>query len=227
LNSGGPCQGPRFWPRCGSAPAAARRRATRTWALVVLVALLVPGVAQGKLLDLYAGPRLGVMQGWGQGLRGLGVGVEVGAELLFFDLIADYHTVVGGARSGASMTELLLGLDGDFALDDTNALFLRLGGASGLGLLTPRTRSATGQELSYKGLILRGTLAIERRLNRFVIVGFELTGGYHYFLESGLIRQLTSGMAVPEGGTAAQDRWVSGGHFAGLITLRGHFEPFQ
>ena len=193
---------------------------------LALLALVLPAVAQGKLLDLYAGPRVGIMQGWGQGLRGVALGAEVGAEVVFFDVIVDYHALVGGGRSGASATELLLGLDGDFALDDTNAFFLRLGGASGLGLLTPRTRSTTGQELSYKGLILRGTLAVERHLNRFVVVGLELTGGYHYLLESGLLRQLTSGMAVPEG-TTAQDRWVTGGQFSALITIRAHFEPFR
>jgi hypothetical protein len=186
----------------------------------------VPAAVHGKLLDLYAGPRMGVMQGSGPGLRGAALGAEVGAEVVFFDLIVDYHALVGGSRSGASATEFLLGLDGDFALDDSGALFLRLGGASGLGLLTSKTRSSTGHELSYKGLVLRGTLAIERHLNRFVVVGLELTGGYHYLLETGLLKQLTSGMAVPEG-TAAQDRWVTGSQFSALVTLRAHFEPFQ
>jgi hypothetical protein len=206
----GPWQGPR-WGALG----------------VALLALVVPGAAQGKLLDLYAGPRVGLMQGGRQGMRGLALGAEVGAEVVFFDIIADYHTLVGGGRSGASMTELLLGLDGDFELDEKNALFLRLGGASGVGLLTPKTRSATGQELSYKGIVLRGTLAIEHHFNRFVVAGLEFTGGYHYFLESSLIKQLMSGMAVPEGATAQQDRWVTGGQFSALITIRAHFEPFQ
>jgi hypothetical protein len=192
-----------------------------------LLALVLPGAAQGKLFDLYAGPRMGMMQGWGQGLRGLGLGAEVGAELLLFDAIVDYHTLVGGSRSGASMTELLLGLDGDFALDETNAVFLRLGVASGLGLLTPKIRSAGGQELSYKGLVVRGTLALERHLNRFVVIGLEFTGGYHYFLESGLIKQLSTGALPGPDGTALQDRWVSGGQFAGLVTVRAHLEPFR
>jgi hypothetical protein len=227
--SWGPWQGPRTPPRCAATTTQRRVRSTRRWRAVgvALLAVAVPAAAHGKLLDLYAGPRMGVMQGSGQGLRGVALGAEVGAEVVFFDLMVDYHALVGGARSGASATDFLLGIDGDFALDDTDALFLRLGGASGLGLLTSKIRSTTGQELSYKGLVLRGTLAIERHLDRFVVVGLEFTGGYHYLLESGLLKQLMSGMAVPEGTTAQQDRWVTGSQFAALITLRAHFEPFR
>jgi hypothetical protein len=190
-----------------------------------LLALAAPAPAQAKLLDIYAGPRVGMMQGWGQGLRGLGFGAEAGVELLLFDAVVNYTALLGGQRSGASMTELLLGMDGDFELDGAAGLYLRVGGAAGLGLLSPKAPPAMpgGGELTYKGLVLRGTVALERHLNRFVIIGLEFTGGYHYFLESQLIKQLSNGVPVVPG--SAQDRWVQGGQFAGLLTLRAHFEP--
>jgi hypothetical protein len=201
-------------------------------AAAALLALAIPVPAHAKLFDIYAGPRVGMVQGWGQGrLRGLGFGAEAGAELLLFDVMVDYTALVGGQRSGASLTELMLGLDGDLPLDEAAGFYLRLGTAAGLGLLTPKAPVAAGErELSYKGLVVRGTLALERHLNRFVVVGLEFTGGYHYFLESGLIKQLTSGMPVvpPDGTTPAlADRWVHGGQFAGLITIRAHFEPLR
>jgi hypothetical protein len=43
----------------------------------------------------------------------------------------------------------------------------------------------------------------------------------------GLLKQLTWGMAIPEGTTAQEDRWVTGSQFSALITLRAHFEPFR
>jgi hypothetical protein len=190
-----------------------------------LLALLLPGMAEAKLLDLYAGPRVGVMQGWGQGLRGLGFGAEVGAELLLFDFMVDYSALVGGQRSGASMTELLLGLDGDIPLDGAAGVYLRLGTAAGLGLLSPKVKSSGAGELTYKGLIVRGTFALERHLGHFVVIGLEFDGGYHYFLESGLLRQLGSGMPVVDPNQPLADRWVHGGQFTGLLTLRAHFEP--
>jgi hypothetical protein len=166
-----------------------------------------------------------MMQGWGQGLRGLGFGAEAGIELLLFDAIVDYTALVGGPRSGASMTELLRGMDGDFPLDEAAGFYLRIGSAAGLGLLSPKAPPAMpgGGELTYKGLVLRATVALERHLNRFVIIGLEFTGGYHYFLESQLIKQISSGMPVVPG--SPQDRWVQGGQFGGLVTLRAHFEP--
>lgn len=210
--------------------------------LSIAAALVVAGAlssapAQAKLLDIYAGPRTGMVTGWGDGgMRGLGFGVELGAELLLFDLFANHTQVAGGDRSGATSTQFLLGVDGDFGLDGLVAprFFLRVGGAAGLGLLTddPVDLPIDNRQLSHKGVVVQGTAALEYHVNRFVIAGVELVGGYSYLWSHGLYyRQLAEEAArsrTMPGSRRSIDfseSVVNGGQFTMMFTIRAHFEP--
>lgn len=196
----------------------------------------VPAPAAAKFLDLYVGPRAGLHQGGGEGsLRGFGLGFELGAEVLLFDGFVSYTQLLGGRQSGSTLTKLLLGIDGDLPLDgrERPATFLRLGGAAGLGLVTPRAPDfpIDAKQLSHRGLVLQGTVALEHHLNPFVIVGLQFEAGYHYFLSRAKLEELArppEGQAPPAEPASMprlEDHYVHALQVLGLLTARVHFEP--
>lgn len=204
---------------------------------LALLAASAPAATSAKLLDIYAGPKLGGVQGFGEGgLAGLAWGLEVGAEVLLFDGIFSLTQVLGGKQSGATLTQFLLGIDGDLPLTMVGSVgretFLRLGGAAGFALVTPEPVSfpIDGKQVSHRGLAMQGTLALERHLGRFVIVGLELGLGYRYFLASETIAAKvpvapSPGDPQPMPALASGD-WGHGFAFTGLFAARVHFEPF-
>lgn len=188
--------------------------------------------AEAKFFDIYAGPRFGVAQGAGGGAkRGAVAGVQAGLELVLFDAMFDFSEIVGGKDAGASLTQLLLGADGDIPLDGLShaQTFFRVGAAAGLALVTPKAPHfpLDDKQIEHKGVALQGIAALERHLGRFVIVGLEFTLAYRYMLSHELVDSaaMMQPTAIPP--ALSPDHWESSTQAMGLITARIHFEPLQ
>lgn len=201
------------------------RGACRVWlslaaAGVVASAVMLSsvGMAEAKLLDLYAGTHTGTTFGWADGSRGFALGFDVGAELLGVDAAVSFNQLFDGSGAAGTITQLALGIDTDIAIDFRRRpkMFLRLGGDLGFAIVTrqPVDLPLDEAQTSHLGPVTNALGALEYHFNRFLIGGLQFTGGYHYFAR---------------GGDVAQDEssdHVHGGQFNFLVTFRGHFDPF-
>jgi hypothetical protein len=181
--------------------------------------------AEARLLDLHAGLRGGGMTGWGatantpdffNNTRGPGLGFEVGARLLVFDLSANHFQVFDSSGRVGTLTQLLLGFEYDIPVGDTklsngssqNVITPGLVGGFGFGTPGPVKPPLDDAQISDKGLVSHFKLAYEHFLNSYLAVGLEGDIGYHYFLGGKVV-------------TNSQDH-SSGYHLIGLGTFTFH-----
>ncbi len=171
---------------------------------------LSPAWAEAKVLDVYGSLKGGLVTGSGTNTlgpnaadyfeieRGPALGFELGAEIMAVDFIVNgtrmFDTrpneeagVKGG--SGGTYFQFLVGIDGDFALDSNPnpATFLRVGGNAGVGLGLHRAVQAPldNSQVSAKGLVANGVLALDHHLSKVFVVGLEVMPGYHVFFPGG------------------------------------------
>jgi hypothetical protein len=209
-------------------------RATKTLArtaagplALITVLLATPRSAEAKLFELYAGAHTGLMTGWGSPsdpataidffdrTHGYGVGVEVGAEVLEVSALISLTDIVSSGSAG-TLSEFLLGFDGEFEVDDLAkpATFVRMGIFGGLGVGTFKAVDmiADPRRVANKGPVIQAMLSLDHYFFSVISVGLEARAGYHYFVP-GSFSEL-SGSA-------------QGGHFLLLLTARAHLDPFR
>lgn len=209
-------------------------------AALALGCLLEAAPSEAKVLDLYASLKGGWVTGGGSNSlaanaadyfeleRGPALGFEVGAEILFLDLMINgtrmfdpRSTDEAGVQEGSGGTffQFLLGIDGDFALDGgaVPSTFLRVGGNAGVGLGLHREVRAPldDSQVSDKGFVFNGVLALDQHLSRFFVVGLEVQPGYHIFFPGG---------AKQEQGVSGDDH-SRGFHFMTLAFVQFHLDP--
>jgi hypothetical protein len=167
-------------------------------ALGLLVALSA-APAQARLIDLYAGPRAGGMIGWGsrsttpdffEKARGAALGAEVGVKVLVLNLSVSFLQMLDGSGRSGTLSQALLGFELDIPIgnprspEERRKLLLRPGAGAGVGFGTPGPvrPPLSNDQISDKGFITQGKLALEYNPN--VLLGFGVEGafGYHYFV---------------------------------------------
>src|SRR4029079_2928153 len=123
-------------------------------AVLSLIITAAARPAEARWFDLHAGARAGGVVGWGSAsggnsdfferTRGGGLGFEVGAKLLIFDLSANFLQVVNGSGRAGTLTQLLLGVEIDVPVGNAklksgqSRSIFRPGLAGGVGFGTPR-----------------------------------------------------------------------------------------
>lgn len=174
----------------------------RTFGTAALaIALLGAPSARAEVLELYGSVRAGAIGGTGlntlemrstdffDATRGAAFGVEVGAEILFIDLFANFTQVVDGGGALGTLTQILAGLDIEASLDGGKKprTFGRMGVAAGFALGTPAPVDPPLDEaqISDKGVVAQVTFALDYRLTSVLSIGAQLDGGYHYFFAGG------------------------------------------
>lgn len=196
--------------------------------------------AEAKLLDLYASMKGGWVTGQGSNslaanasdyfdlAQGPSMGFELGAEVLFIDFIVS-GTRIFDQRSqdevrvsgpgGGTLFQFLLGLDGDFALDShpEPSTFLRLGvnGGVALGLHRDVRPPLDNDQVSDKGFVWNGVVALDYHLNKLFVVGLEASPGYHFFFPGGAAANQNVNEAENSHGT----------HFLGMAFVQFHLDP--
>ena len=182
--------------------------------------------AEARWLDLRAGLRGGGMTGWGatantpdffNNTSGPGLGFEVGARLLVFDLSANHFQVFDSSGRVGTLTQFLLGFEFDVPVGDAklpngssqNVVTPGLVGGFGFGTPGPVKPPLDDAQISDKGVVSHVKLAYEHFLNRFLAVGVEGDVGYHYFLGGKVVSN------------SSQDH-SSGYHLIGLGTFTFH-----
>jgi hypothetical protein len=168
--------------------------------VVLLAALAAASPAQARWVDLYAGARAGGITGGGSGgagqpdfferSQGPGLGFEVGAKLLIFDVAANFMQLFGSNGSAGTLTQILAGIEIDIPVgraklhDGRTRAVFRPGLVGGVAFGTPKPVSPplSNAQVSDKGLVSEIKLGYEYFLNPFVGVGFEGDLGYHYLL---------------------------------------------
>jgi hypothetical protein len=207
----------------------AHRRGLRAAALgaLVVAAALAPRPAEAKLVDLYGALRGGGVVGSGtasgeqssdffKSARGPGFGFELGLELLNVNASVNFTQLLDGGGAAGTVTELLLGFDGEIGIDGLRRpkTFIRLGGSAGIALGThrPVNPPLDNEQVSDKGPILQAVVGVDRYLAPVVTIGLEATAGYHYFA-AGPLNSPTS--------------TSSGMHLLIFFTVRAHLEPFR
>lgn len=210
---------------------------------VVCVGVLLSGIgaaqnAEAKLLDVYASTKGGFIAGSGANdltptasdyfdiESGPGLGFEVGAEVLFLDFmingtrIFDASADSEGDSGGGFFFQFLTGLDGDFRVGDAHdsPLFLRAGVNTGVALGTHRRVKPPldNAQVSDKGFVFNGVVALDYHLGKLFVLGVEFSPGYHYFFP---------------GGDSTKDQSVNGNdqsqgmHMLGMAFLQFHLDP--
>jgi hypothetical protein len=190
-----------------------------------------PRAAEAKLFDLYASGRAGQIWGWGisdvnaeasnffDRVRGPSLGAEVGAEVFLVNLSVNFNQLFDREGPAGTLTQFLVGFDGDLAIDSRlkPKTFLRFGVSGGLALGThrPVDPPLDNNQVSNKGPVAQGLVALDRHLNSVFIIGLEFIGGYHYFFAGG------------DAPANAKTNQSQGAHVMGFLSLRVHFEPGQ
>lgn len=196
--------------------------------------------ADAKLLDVYASTKGGFVTGQGSNSlkpgasdyfdleHGPGLGLELGAEILFLDFmvngtrIFDRSEDAQGEGGAGMFFQFLTGIDGDFAIgeDVDTSTFLRVGINAGIGLGTHRRVKAPldNEQVSDKGFVANGVVALDYHLGKLVVVGFELSPGYHYFYPGG---------ASNKDQSVNGDDQSQGTHLLGMAFLQFHLDPMS
>ncbi|HVU50952.1 MAG TPA: hypothetical protein VHL80_09720 [Polyangia bacterium] len=162
--------------------------------------------AEARLIDLHAGAIAGGITGWGttantpdffERRKGPGVGAEVGVKLLIFDLSANFLQVFDSNGRGATLSQLLLGVNIDVPVGNQrfqegvergksrNVLrpIANIGGA--VGSPEPVHLPIDNAQISSKGVVSYWGLGYEHFINEFMGVGAVANFGYHYFIGGG------------------------------------------
>ena len=198
-------------------------------AAVALALVLGAGPAQARLIDARAGLRAGGMMGWGatpstpdffDTTRGAAGGFEVGAKLLVFDLSLNFLQVFGSNGRTGTLTRLQGGIILDAPIgpghtdEERNRLILHPGVNVGFGFGTPHPVSPPldDKQVSHKGVVTQLLIGVEYFLNRYMAVGAEVSGGYHYFF-GGTIEATNDGVSKS---------FSHGTHLIGLGTFTFH-----
>jgi hypothetical protein len=195
--------------------------------LGILVACGGAAHAQGKLIDLHGAVLVGGSTGNGSAAggtdfyhqtQGPGFGGEVGVRLLVLDLSIRFLQMVGsdgreGTQStlffGPSIEIPILGGGTDSAgRHRPVTLVIRPALVGGLVFGTPAPVSPplTGDQISAKGVLGMGRLAVEWMFGPIFGLGVEAEGGYHYLIgASGVVNgpDHSSGWQMAGFGTAA------------------------
>ncbi len=202
-----------------------------TCLLVGLVATASPRPAEAKLLDVYAAARGGGVLGWGlndinpeasdffKTVHGPGMGAEIGIELLLLNASINFTQLFDTAGPAGTLTQFLLGFDGEIAVDGRKKpqTYLRLGlaGGAALGTHRPVDPPLDNRQVSDKGFVGQATVALDQHLGDVFSIGLEVIPGYHFFFAGG---------DAPANVGANQSH---GMHVMALLSLRAHFEPFK
>jgi hypothetical protein len=198
------------------------------------------GTAQAKLLDVYGSTKGGYVTGRGTNNlnsnaadyfdleHGPALGFEVGAEILFLDFmingtrIFDQVADSQGEKGGGLFFQFLTGIDGDFAIGDSSdpSLFLRLGLNGGFALGTHRKVKPPldNAQVSDKGFVTNGVVALDYHLGKLFVLGVELAPGYHFFFPGGDSNKDQS---------ANGDDQSQGLHMLGMAFLQFHLDPLS
>jgi hypothetical protein len=191
--------------------------------------------AEARLIDLHAGIIAGGITGWGttantpdffQRRGGPGVGAEVGVKLLVFDVSANFFQVFDSSGRGATLTQVLLGVNIDVPVGNQkfqdgiergrskNVIrpIANIGGA--LGSPEPVHLPIDNAQLSSKGLVTYWGLGYEHFINEFMGIGAVANFGYHYFVDGGI------SMADPN--QPANQNHSAGYQLTGFATLTFH-----
>jgi hypothetical protein len=187
--------------------------------------------AQARIIDLHAGAIGGAITGWGstantpdfyERVKGPGLGVEVGAKLLVFDLSASFLQLFGGNGRAGTLTQIYFGVNIDVPVGNDrfkNGIekgksrnIIRPLAEIGLaaGTLEPVKPPLDNAQISSKGFVSKMGVGYEHFLNEFLGVGAEADFGYHYFIDGGM-----SSMA-------ANQTYSSGYQLAGFATFTFH-----
>lgn len=185
-----------------------RRRGFPSWLAAALIAATVLGTAGaaraqagGKLIDLHGSVLVGGMTGRGTNSavpdifrqsQGAGFGLELGARLLILDVSIRFLQMLGPNGYGGTMLTGLVGpmMEIPIVSGGTDAdgkarppkVVIRPGLAAGVafGTLVPVDPPLNDAQLASKGLLAVGRFGVERMFGRFLGLGGELQGGYHY-----------------------------------------------
>ena len=164
-----------------------------------LLVTLAAAPAEARLIDLYAGPRAGGMIGWGsrtatpdffEKARGAALGAEVGVKVLILNLSVTFLQMLDGNGRSGTLSQALLGFELDIPIgnprspEERRKLLLRPGAGAGVGFGTPGPvrPPLSNDQISDKGFITQGKLALEYNPNVLLGVGVEGAFGYHYFV---------------------------------------------
>lgn len=171
-------------------------------------------------------------------VRGPAAGFELGVKLLVLDLSVSFMQVLGGKGqigdpgqrlddtpagqigdpgenvSGdgpgtGTLTQFLLGFEMEFDLAPRLVLRPRISAGFALGTEHPVTPPLHNDDVSHKGVVAQGEVALEKYLNPFLSVGAQLDLGVHYLL----------------GGTLVVNdsrNWSSGVQLLGMLTATAH-----
>lgn len=163
---------------------------------VVLLGLLFASPASAKFIDIYVQAQGGGAYGKGIGseeedrdffdrTKGGSYGFLVGAELLFIDGWVEHNQFRADGNVVGTFTQLMLGLDVDFALAPKFYGELGVGAGVGVGTGQQIEPPLDNSEISDKGLLGRISAALEYRLNQFASLGVTLPVTYGYMLKNG------------------------------------------
>jgi len=163
------------------------------------LAIAAAAPAEARLIDLYAGPRAGGIVGWGsrsttpdfyEKVRGAALGAEVGVKVLVLNLSVSFLQMLDSNGRSGTLTQAILGFEFDIPIGEGTTrqarrkVLLRPGVGAGVGFGTPGPvhPPLSNAQLSDKGFISQGKLALEYNPN--VVLGFGVEGafGYHYFV---------------------------------------------
>lgn len=196
--------------------------------------------AHAKLLDVYGSTKAGYVTGRGTNSlvpnasdyfdieKGPGFGFEVGAEILFLDFMVNGTRIFDRAadsrgEDGAGyFFQFLTGIDGDFAIGEGEdpSTFLRIGVNGGAALGTHRKVKPPldNAQVSDKGFVVNGVIALDYHLGKLFVVGLEFMPGWHYFFP---------------GGDSDKNQSVNGNdqskgvHMMGMAFLQFHLDPLS
>ncbi|MDX2021768.1 MAG: hypothetical protein SF187_16130 [Deltaproteobacteria bacterium] len=202
--------------------------------------LLCASQADAKLLDVYGSTKMGYITGRGTNTlnpnasdyfdieKGPAFGFEVGAEILFLDFmingtrIFDQAADSRGEDGAGYFFQFLTGIDGDFAVGegDDPSTFLRVGVNGGAALGTHRKVKAPldNAQVSDKGFVANGVVALDYHLGKLFVVGVELMPGYHYFFPGG---------DSDKNQSLNGDDQSKGMHVMGMAFLQFHLDPLS
>jgi hypothetical protein len=187
-------------------PMKPRRPAGRRVPLWLLAGLLAGALglaarpAEARLIDLHAGVVAGGLTGWGSDshtpdffskTNGAAFGAEVGLKLLMFDLSIRFLQVADSRGLTGTLATAMLGFEIDVPISEVahadgskSQIILRPGFAGGIGFGTPAPVQTpyNNAQISDKGLLAQGKLALDYNIFALLSVGVEADFGYHYFL---------------------------------------------
>jgi hypothetical protein len=175
---------------------------------IVLAGLVVVAArpAEARLIDLHGGLIGGGITGWGETAntpdffdrrKGPGLGFEVGAKLLVFDLSVNFFQVFDSSGRAGTLEQLLFGVNIDVPVGNQrfqsgiergksrNVLRPIANIGVALGSPEPVHLPVDNAQISDKGIVSYVGLGFEHFLNEFFGVGAEANFGYHYFVGGG------------------------------------------